>query len=735
MFKRPLFAAALLMALAAYLVTAFIPQILKPKASFKDREEVSCEGRITRIEDNGRIYLEGAGINGRYCGKVLVIWANDSAIKLPAHGNTVSFTGTYDGFNTARNFGNFDEEEYYGSLGIFFRVRADGFEVKDGRTNWIRYGLYLLKTRIIDVFREAAGTSAGVFGTGSLSGVFSGLVTGDRSDVPGEIENIYRDGGIMHILAISGLHISFLGMGLYRLIRRFTGFFPAAASAAGCVILYCIFCGAGSSAVRACVMLIINLIAIGLGKTYDMLNAAAVAAILLLISNPFYITNSGFQMSFAAVMAMAIVRPAVSGFVSAEGKVSAALCASVSIAVSMMPLISANYFEVPLYSFLLNIVVIPLMGYILVSALLGGTVGMASIFAGRFVLGTGAVLLRFIEMLCILVSLLPFARVVTGYPGKLKIFIFYAALFLAAFLMKKYTRRTRKAKPRKALRAAVTAGLGILLSALLIVTAKPHDLKMLFFDTGQGECVVLKSPSGKVYMIDGGSSSIDNLAKSRLVSALKYEGISRIDYSLITHPDTDHMSGVIEILEANGCGISISKVLIPYVPENENYAALENACIEGGAELINVTAGQVLDDGQVRITFLHPENGFSSVDLNGYSLVAEVDYGDFNALFTGDLPQEAESHINWDLANADSFELLKVAHHGSKFSTSDAFVRRVSPEIAVISAGVRNSYGHPHEETLDRLRDAGADIFVTAECGEIIVTARANGRMKIETKL
>ena len=280
-------------------------------------------------------------------------------------------------------------------------------------------------------------------------------------------------------------------------------------------------------------------------------------------------------------------------------------------------------------------------------------------------------------------------------------------------------------------------------------------LRISFIDVGQGESILMENPSGTVYLIDGGSTSVNQVGKYRIVGAVKYYGISDIDYVIITHPDTDHISAVEELLNdmkspvpGNGgnegtgnkknstMGIAIHHILIPTVQGNNNYNMLCELAREKGVEIINLHAGMVMTDGELAMKCLHPAIGYTSESVNDHSAVLDISYGSFTALMTGDLEEDGENILlNDNVLNKGGYDILKVSHHGSKYSSTEGFLEAVSPKAAVISAGENNSYGHPHKETLDRLSHAGAEIFVTAQSGEIIVEAHKNGNFSVQTKL
>lgn len=260
-------------------------------------------------------------------------------------------------------------------------------------------------------------------------------------------------------------------------------------------------------------------------------------------------------------------------------------------------------------------------------------------------------------------------------------------------------------------------------------------LEIIMFDVDQGDGIMIRTPDGTVIMIDGGSTGIDELWAWRLESALEYEGVTEIDYSIITHPDSDHISGILDLLEDSSSPVTIDILLIPYVEDSDNYDELTAAAEEAGVTVINIYAGMSIKAGEVTLKCIHPDEGDVYEDTNDYSCTLSLVYGEFLALFTGDIGEEVELEILEEGNLEDDYDLLKVAHHGSKYSSCQEFLEAVSPKIAIISAGVDNSYGHPAEETISRLEEVGAEIYVTAEVGEIKITVNKKGEMDIWTKL
>lgn len=745
-------------------------------------------------------------------------------------GNRILAEASVTGFSVARNEGNYDEAAYYRAFGVQEKFRLKGeLTITDASYFPVRNLLSHARSRLTEALTSLMGENA-------HAGIFAAIVTGDRSALDPESKDLYQKSGIAHILAISGLHISFLGMSLYTVLRKKMRFAFAALIAGTLMILFCMMSGESASAVRATLMFLLRLLAIRTGRRFDLLSALGFSAISLLVVHPLLICYSGFLLSFGAILGIGVLAPAVSAFLEKESEdpfsaflekesedpfsaflekesedpfsdmepenrlsaflpapgkvrraVKASLIASLSVTLVTLPVIMNTYYQIPLFSVFLNLLVVPLMGLVLETGVFGALFGLLSLFAGRMVIGAGVYLISLIELLCGLIDRIPFSIVITGPMPAYRTVLYYLILLLfllfVYFLRKKsravpnapgcnqsspqsvitvvdlngdaphrlpdlsvrsqevaradhnvtFFGRHKEPRGRKRL---VAAGCVLLaLSLTIFVHVPSSSLSLTFLDVDQGESILIESPSGEVFLVDGGSTSVSQLYRYRMKSALKYRRIAQIDHVIITHPDSDHISGILSMLEESGADrIRIRDVMIPKIPENAHYQEILKGAEEAGVPVTNLYAGLTINDGRVRFRCLHPSRSYKSAEANGYSAVLELTYGDFKALLTGDLEEDGEKILLRENALSD-VDLLKVAHHGSKNSSTEAFLKAASPETAVISAGVRNSYGHPHKETRRRLENIGADIYVTAEQGEIFVTAKADGQYQIRTLL
>ena len=262
-----------------------------------------------------------------------------------------------------------------------------------------------------------------------------------------------------------------------------------------------------------------------------------------------------------------------------------------------------------------------------------------------------------------------------------------------------------------------------ILAAVIMLTHRTYGkLEITVMDVGQGDGIWLETDKGEHYLIDGGSTSESKLARYTLVPFLKYTGTDRLDAVFLTHLDEDHISGVRELLE-NPQGIRIEQVVIAQVAKkDEKHEALRELCKEQKVPLRYVKSGDYMETGKMRLQILHPEAEYQAQDRNGYSLVMKLEYGEFHALFTGDVTEDGEMAVARTLPSDWKCHYYKVAHHGSRYSNSELLLNQLQPDIAVISCRENNSYGHPHTEVLERLRQVGTTVYRTDESGAVMLT-------------
>lgn len=769
--KRPILAAAIVTTMVCGLFCLLCPKIFYPSVPFPEEALLTMEGQVLQTVTHSEtvdVYLSKVHISceeGRQkdiqFGKAVLVLPFDEASDLSLKaGYKVHSYCTYRPFRTAANHGNFDEEEYYASMGIFVRADSVRTEIAE-RSVWIfQEALRQIRSGLVRSIYASVQDP-------ETAGILAAICTGDRAGLTKETKSLYQKSGIIHILAISGLHISLLGMTLFRLLRKRLRNLPAAGIAVFVMLGFCVMSDASASAVRATIMFVIQMTGICLGKQVDILCSWAAAFLIMVCWRPLLLTSSGFLLSFLAVLAVGTLFPSMCGFMGivrtagyemkdvsgterAHGlsakkilgkKLTESFLMSLSVNLLLLPVMACVYYEISVYAILLNLLVIPLMSAVLGLGFISAILGLIRVILGRFFAGAGVYLVWFIRWCCTLSKQLPASSVIAGCPEPWRLILYYTVLLTAHSIFL----RQSKARPAVSAFRKTTFLIPLIGTLLIILLAgkTPHMLRISFFDVGQGDGILIENPNGTVYLLDGGSSSVTQVGQYRLESAIQYYGISYIDYSIISHPDADHYNGVLEILSGmpdkgehlpSGT-LAIGSILMPYVPNNPNYSEISRLAEKKGVEVIDLKAGIQIKDGNLTLTCLWPEKGQTFDTANGYSAVLDLKYGEFTALMTGDLEAESETRLLQEHPTylETNYDVLKVAHHGSRFSSSEAFLQKVKPTIAIISAGEKNHYGHPHKETLQRLQNIGANILVTAETQEIILETNLQGSLQIHS--
>lgn len=711
---------------------------------------VIVQGKIYKIENTAfgtNIYLKGVEVeNGEKSVSVKRIFVNTEKIPNVKIGNIIKVRGKLRQFEEAANKGNFDSRKYYLSLGFYGKIEAGTIEVINSDYSGIRQGLYELRMEIIERLEKLCSDNNGIFSIiNNKNGIIGTIILGDKTDLDSDIKELYSVSGIAHILAISGLHISFIGMAIYRLLRRRFRFLFSAAVSIPVVLSFGIMSGFGISTIRSIIMFILKIIGEVLGRKYDAITAISLAGLVLLVQNPFVVCNSGFQMSFGAIIAIVLILPIVEEILNTDNKIIKVISANFTISLVMNPILAWNYYELPTFSFLLNIVVVPLMSVVIVSSIAGIFCSCIMFGFGKAVIFPGCGILELYTFLCNVINKSSVASIVVGQPKVTIIIVYYAILLVVLFGLKnirtKYTRAEKerniikretglvlekKAKKERRikgqnvkLRLACIVGF-LLLNCLIYYIPNP-GFYITFISVGQGDGILIHGDNGTKVMVDGGSTSEKQVAKNCIVPYLKAEGIGTIDYSIITHTDKDHISGILEILENNNSNrIRIKNLVMPDINmKDDTYNELIEKAKLKKINVLYIKKGDTLSLGKAKIKCIYPETTTTASDKNDYCTVLSVKNKTSKILLTGDISKEIEEKIKDDIE--ENYTVLKVAHHGSNYSSSEKFLKKVNPKYSIISVGKNNSYGHPGNETMERLRKQGGVIYRTDEKGGITI--------------
>ena len=688
---------------------------------------------------------------------------------LPRAGSYVRVLGEVSPFLQATNPGEFDAAAYYRRKDCLFALRKTKITAQTKNYGRLEEFLSQLRYESEVLFRKLLGEKNGA--------TASAMVLGRKKGMDSEVKALYQGAGISHLLAISGLHLSLIGAGLFGLLKKVR--LPVALSAGistWILIVYAQLTGMGISTRRALVMFLLFLAAGLLKRTPDLPTSLAVAALLLLVPKPQRILDAGFQLSFSAVIGIAVMIPVlqdgweeaapslrVTDGVAGWNLVRAAIAracrllrknilAGLGITMTMLPFLLIHFYEWSPWSVLLNLAVIPLMG-ILLPCLIGlQLVARLTAFVHcleipQHLLCTAIeAIFSCYEQLCRFTTALPGSILHTGYPTWQALAVYTIGLIALAVSGKKL-------RPHLRLAAAVCL-MGIFLIRL------PGELNVTMLDVGQGECVGIETREHHVYLVDAGSTSKKKTGQYQIIPWLKYIGTRSVEGIFITHWDEDHISAVGELLEwSKSSRVKIRRIFLPDVAlKDEVLETLLQQIEEAEVSVEYLSAGEHMTDGALQISCLHPYAKKVPEDRNDASLVLRLSQGDFQMLLTGDLEKSGEDWLveqvrpaveqpqpaaqEQALPCAPSTQpaaqnplrctILDAGHHGASNATGEALLDLAQPELVLISCGKNNRYGHPAPETLKRLEERGIRWYSTAEVGAIQVHV-GKKKVKIET--
>lgn len=579
------------------------------------------------------------------------------------------------------NPGAFDSAAYYQSQGIGMFLKK-GVLLGRQKHRWLlRDGLADLRLYLQECLKKAGeDTDAGLLGA---------MLLGSRRGLDERLRDLYQDAGLIHLLAISGLHLSLTGMALYHLLRRIRLGFGASAAVSGALVLaYVYMAGCPISAVRAAAMFGLFLLSQVTGRTSDLPTSLAVTAAAVLIVRGETVYQSGFWLSFAAVLGLA-----ASALWQSRLFRNTPLGTSLAVQFALAPLLARFYGQLPSYSVLLNLLAIPLMPVVLASGIAGMAGAACSAQLGRFLLAPAHYLLALLSYLCGKVRLLPYAQMVTGQPRLWRIAGYY--LLLAVYLWFQGRKKQKRGNPLRRDGKLLLAAAALF---VLLCQNRTRGFTVTFLDVGQGDGCCVENAGRSVWMVDGGSSSEGELARYCLEPFLKSRGRDRVDYWLISHGDGDHLSGLLETLQTyeqtwdgrNAAGLCVGTILLPDVPPNEELRELQELAGRQNIAVRMVKKGDVIRDGAMTVKILAPEKGAVYESENAASVVAQISYKDTSFLFTGDLEGDGEEML-LQKELLTKTDILKAAHHGSRGATSAAFLQKTRPSVTVISCGRNNN--------------------------------------------
>jgi competence protein ComEC len=560
--------------------------------------------------------------------------------------------------------------------------------------------------------------------------LLAGLLLGERAALPRASDEAFRRAGVYHILAVSGFNVAllagavFAGLTMCGIPRR-----AAAAAAALALVGFALVVGGQPSVLRATVMGLLLLGALLLERESQLPNALALAGLGLLLWRPGDLWEPGFQLSFAATAGIVHLAPWIAAELGPRGWpawLASAVAISTGAQAAVTPLMLAHFNQLSLIGAVANLAVVPLAAVVTTLGMLALLLELGSSALAALLFEVLWLVLIVLRAVVSIAAAVPAAMVHLPAPAAAAVAAWYGALLLAPGLGA--SRRTR----------AVVAGLALVvagLSAWPWLRPTERMLRVTFLDVGQGDAALIELPEGPRLLVDGGpgGSRRFDVGERVLAPFLWNRPLLRLDAVALSHWDADHAGGAAAVLTRFHVGELWESGHAPSGAP-ETVAALARSRIPRRA----LVAGQRLWLGRALVTVLGPGPG-PAHSANDRSLVLRLDWRGVSLLFAGDLGPRGEALL-LERAGPVRALALKVAHHGSRFSSTAAFLAQVRPHLAVISVGARNPFRHPSADALDRLVAAGARVYRTDRDGAVIletdgrvlrVTAWARGATEI----
>lgn len=641
---------------------------------------------------------------GKYKNKKFIVYINKKNKKLLEYGDLIEIKGEYSAPEVARNYKGFDYSQYLKTLNIYGTIKVEESEIiNKNQLSPILISINNIKEKMIDnANRNMPKRTANLL---------LGILIGERDNIQEDIIESFRTANLSHILAVSGAHTSYIILGITYLISKSKtpkriGYIITIIN----LLIFIIITGASYSVVRACIMAIVVIGAKICYRKENFFTSICISLIIILIQNPFAINDIGLKLSFMGTAGIVIFNKSITNFfikLKIKQKIAEALSVTFSAQLMIMPIIILNFNTISLTFFISNILASPLLGIIIIF-------GFISIFISSILNPISKILFLilhiFLELLILVSKVtekIPGSSILVKTPNILFAIVYYILiLFFNYFFVIKQnpTRRFHKKiikiitikNIKNGFKVIAVVFLIMLLLTRIVRIINP-TLKIYFIDVGQGDSTLIVTPKNKKILIDGGEGKTNVLFQYLLDRR-----INKIDYIIISHFDSDHCNGLIEIIEKMRVeNIVMSK----QSKESEEYKKILEIIKQKNIKVSSVKAeDKIIIEKNLYIKILNPAEKFEFQDLNNNAIVAKLVYKNFSMLFTGDI-EKTEENLAKKYKNELKSTILKVAHHGSKTSTSEEFLKYVEPQITLIGVGENNKFGHPNQITIEKLKN------------------------------
>ncbi len=626
---------------------------------------------------------------------------------------TTIFSGLY-ALRTARNPGEFDMKNYLEAYDIYARIQLDDDEkilIDSSADKSLLSIIYSLRSLIAKNIETQIGGLEATF--------LKGILIGDRSEIPFELKESFVNSGVVHILAVSGLHVGIITFviiavfNLFRLPERIRYLLTMF-----CLVFYIFLTGGSASVIRATIMAVILMGSFVFQRKFNIYNSIAVAALIILILDSRQIFSPGFQLSFVAVISIVVLYPKISNLKNylpenlKQMKVLKYIIALFSVsftsAIGTLPFTSYYFGKISIIGLVANLLIVPLMGIVL-------SVGVAfTVFS--FI--SSSISSLFSEVTKLLSTILLYS---VNYFGSLKYSHINSYFSLSGGLLYYFWIFYIVTIKKQKILGRIVIGMLLILNIYVFSTIfEKSNLEFLFFDVGQGDAIFIRTPENKTILIDAGMKNPNYDAAQWFIKPyLLRNNIKRLDLVINSHPHSDHLGGIPTMLR----NLNVTRMIDAGSAErsdmyNEYKKLLDSLKIN---YVIKTRGDTIFIDDKIRLYVLNPSAKIlSTSNLNNHSIVLKILYKKTSIILTGDIESEYEMELAELYKEFLKSDVFKCPHHGSNTSSSKDFIKFVNPKYAIISVGQNNKYGHPSKEVLDRLKHMDINIFRTDQHGAIL---------------
>lgn len=631
-------------------------------------------------------------------------------------GNKIYLTGTYQKGREKRNPGEFDYDKYLKSksvTGLFVTYDTDSINILSNQKDYFKSSLHSVRKLIDETIHKLHNPQT--------AGLLRGLLLADRSEIDYETKNEFINSGVVHILAVSGLHVGYVLVIIIFIFGRFGIYLRSILTILG-LVAFMFLTGVPPSVFRATLMSVVIIIAFLSNRSTNIINSISIAAFIILLLNPNEIYNPGFQLSFSAVLAIGILYPYIQKIIfklNLKHKwleyILLFFGVSLSAQIGTLPFTLAYFSKLSVVALFANLIVIPTVGVIIGIAFITVFIGVISNSIAIYFAAANDLLSGWMIDFIKYTGQLDFSFLWIRNYSLYDSIVFYLGLALVLLVLRKISK------------VYIKIILVMILSATIIIYSQfdnkelldKNVLSVFMIDVGQGDSFLIKFPNGKTALIDAGEANpfIDN-GERVIIPLLDNFGIRKIDYGFISHLDLDHYGGFVSIIHND----RIKEIFRPMPDSSKKSIRLEKYLSQKKIKT-RIYDKYSFDVGNVKIYFLNDPNNylykkFSSNDKSG---VIKIVFGNTSFLFVGDCEHPGEYFLASNFGKMLDSDVLKVGHHGSSTGSSDAFLNLVYPEISLVSAGIKNKFNHPSERVINSLEEINSIIYRTDKSGGVFL--------------